>query len=341
MYGGCSTLKMAPRVSQTRAMNWCFMTERCPFALVPEADPDLLESPSSRLCIICTSESTEVEVFKTTRKALKKKLGDNTAMAVSSTRYIEEMSYNASYKIDIAQLQKIADSEVAAPAEAVEAATPAPSRPLSPVSTGLLSRSHRKLPVSAPTDVPLMLAGLNSITAVQLYFWLREGFDYEEEMRRLFEEDVTAVVVACEIVGEELAAAVQRVEIPTGSSTNRRVEIVMDIAHEVARLAKTTSPVPTDVPLMLAGLDSITVVQLHPRLQSSFDYDEDMSKLFEEDCTAESLAAIIAEDATTPTPPRSKKSPRLMLRLSPLLRSSLRRSASSRRLPRPFQLTSP
>ena len=258
-----------------------------------------LVQSGQRIVLFWTGESTEIEVFKTAREALKK-LGDNTAMAVSSTHYIEEMPYNASYKIDIAQLQKIADSEVTAP---VEAPTSAPvetsvSR-VDEVAAEIAQEVARLTKAaSTPTDVPLMLAGLNSITVVQLYFWLQEKFDYEEDMSRLFEEDLTVVVVAREIVGEELVTAVQEMEIPTGSSVNRRVEIAMDIAHEVARLAKTTSPVPTDVPLMLAGLNSITVVQLHFWLQSSFDYDEDMSKLFEEDCTAETLATIVLEDAT-------------------------------------------
>jgi aryl carrier-like protein len=261
-----------------------------------------LVQSGQRIVLFWTGESTEIEVFKTAREALKN-LGDNIAMAVSSTYCIEEMPYNASYKIDIAQLQKIADSEVVALAEVVDAPTPAPAETsvsrVDQVAAEIAQEVARLAKAaSAPTDVPLMLAGLNSITVVQLYFWLQEKFDYEEDMSRLFEEDVSATVVAREIVGEELVAAVQEMEIPTGSSVNRRVEIAMDIAHEVARLAKTTSPVPTDVPLMLAGLNSITVVQLHFWLQSSFDYDEDMSKLFEEDCTADSLATIVVQGAT-------------------------------------------
>jgi acyl-coenzyme A synthetase/AMP-(fatty) acid ligase len=267
-----------------------------------------LVQSGQRIVLFWAGESTEIKVFKTARDALKKKLGDNIAMAVSSTHYIQEMPYNASYKIDIAQLQKIADSEVAAPVvEVVEAPTPAPvetsvSR-VDEVAAEIAKEAARLAKVaSAPTDVPLMLAGLNSITVVQLYFWLQDKFDYEDDMSRLFEEDVSAVVVARDIVGEELVAAVQEMEIPTRSSVNRRVEAAMDIAHEVARLARTTSPVPTDVPLMLAGLNSITVTQLHFWLQASFDYDEDMSKLFEEDCTAESLAAIIVgDDTVTPS----------------------------------------
>jgi len=263
-----------------------------------------LVQSGQRIVLFWTGESTEVKVSKAAREALRNKLGDNIAMAVSSTRYIEEMPYNASYKVDIAQLQKIADSNVAAPVEVVEAVTPAPVETSVSRADQVAAKIAQEVArlakaAPAPTDVPLMLAGLNSITVIQLYFWLQENFDYEEDMSRLFEEDVTAAVVAREIVD---VAAVREVKISTLSSVNRRVEVAMDVAHEVARLAKTRSPVPTDVPLMLAGLNSVTVVQLHFWLQSSFDYGEDVSKLFEEDCTAESLAAIIVEDATiTPT----------------------------------------
>ena len=266
-----------------------------------------LVQSGQKIVLFWAGESTEIKVLKTAREALKKKLGDGVAMAISSARYIEEMPYNASYKIDIAQLQKIAESEVTAPVEVVEAVAVAFA--IAPVETPVsrvdevaaeISQEAARLAraASVPVDVPLLLAGLNSITVVQLYFWLQDKFDYEEDMSRLFEENVSATIVARDIVGEELAVAVQEMEIPTRSSINHRVEASMDIAHEVARLAKTTSPVPTDVPLMLAGLNSITVVQLHFWLQASFDYDEDMSKLFEEDCTAESLAAIIFEDVT-------------------------------------------
>ena len=282
-----------------RAMNNAFSGSVVAYKLV-QSGP--------KIVLFWAGESTEIKVLKAAREALKKKLGDGVAMAVSSTRYIEEMPYNASYKIDIAQLQKIAESEVAAPVEIVEvvAATVAPVAPVeTPVSrvdevAAEISQEAARLAkvASVPADAPLMLAGLNSITVVQLYFWLQDKFDYEEDMSRLFEEDVSAAVVAHDIVGEELVFAIREMKIPTQSSINRRVEAAMDIAHEVAHLAKSTSPVPTDVPLMLAGLNSVTVIQLHFWLQASFDYDEDMSKLFEEDCTAETLAAIIFEGAT-------------------------------------------
>ena len=278
-----------------RAMNNAFTGTVVAYKLVQS---------KQRIVLFWTGESTDIDVLRTARDALKKKLGENIAMTISSTRYIEEMPYNASYKIDIAQLQKVADSDVDPPAEVVEEPAPVPvetsvSR-ADEVATEIAQEVARlsKAASAPPPDVPLMLAGLNSITVVQLYFWLQEKFDYEEDMGRLFEEDVTAAIVARDIVGEEPAAAVQEMEIPTKSSVNRRIEVAMDIAHEIARFAKTTSPVPIDVPLMLAGLNSITVIQLHFWLQSSFEYDEEMSKLFEEDCTAESLAALIVEDAT-------------------------------------------
>lgn len=132
--------------------------------------------------------------------------------------------------------------------EIVEVPTPAPveisvSR-VDKVVIGIAQEvAHLSNVTSASTDVPLMLAGLNSITIVHLYFWLQEKFDYGEDLSRIFEEDITVAVVAREVVGEGLAAATaQEIEVSAGSSLNRRVELATDTAHEVARLAKTTSP---------------------------------------------------------------------------------------------------
>ena len=276
-----------------RAMNTAFGDSVVAYKLVQSGQ---------RIVLFWTGESTEIDVFKAAREALRKKLGDNIAMTISSTRYIEEMPYNASYKIDTAQLQKIADGDPVALVEVVEALTLPPveasiSR-VDEVAAEIAQEVYRLSSSTAPTDVPLMLARLNSITIIQLYFWLQEKFNYKEDMSRFFEEGVTAAAVASEIVGKEIVSAIRKMRIPAGSSANRRVEIAMEIAHEVACLAKATSPVPTDVPLMLAGLNSTTAVQLHFWLQFSFDYEEDMSKLFEEDCTAEVLAGIIVEDST-------------------------------------------
>lgn len=83
-----------------RAMNNAFAGSVLVYKLVQSGQ---------RIVLFWTGESTEIEVFKAAREALESKLGDNIAMAVYSTRYIEEMPYNASYKIDIAQFQEISD----------------------------------------------------------------------------------------------------------------------------------------------------------------------------------------------------------------------------------------
>ena len=235
-----------------------------------------------RIVLFWTGESIEIKVSKSARKALKNKPGDDVAIAISSIRYLEKMPYNAPHNIDIAQLQKIANSDDAAPVEAMALLPLAPIESSVSRVEGIAQEVAR---LSRASSVPLILARLNPITVIQFYSWLREKFDYDQNMNRLFEEDVTG-------------AAVQELEVLTNFSLNRRIEIAMDIVHEVARLAKTTSPVPTDVPLMFTGLNSTTIVQLHLWLKSSFDYDEGMSQLFEEDCTAESLAALIVENAT-------------------------------------------
>jgi hypothetical protein len=143
-----------------------------------------------------------------------------------------------------------------------------------------------------------MLASLNSITVVQLYFWLQSSFDYDEDMSQLFGGDCSAESLVVLIVenatvtpSETDPNATKTVEV---SEIDAEVAAVAEaIAREVGKLARTTKAVPTDVPLMLAGLNSITVIQLHFWLQSEYDYEEDMSRLFEEDVTADLVARDI------------------------------------------------
>ena len=60
------------------------------------------------------------------------------------------------------------------------------------------------LPASAsvPTYLPLKLAGLNSVATAQLYFWLQERYEYSEDITRLFEDNVSAEVIASYIAGQ-------------------------------------------------------------------------------------------------------------------------------------------
>lgn len=91
---------------------------------------------------------------------------------------------------------------------------PPPLRPSSIMEISLRSRialeiaSHvttlLSLPASSsvPTYLPLKLAGLNSVATAQLYFWLQERYEYEEDIARLFEDDVSAEVIASHIAGQ-------------------------------------------------------------------------------------------------------------------------------------------
>lgn len=91
---------------------------------------------------------------------------------------------------------------------------PPPVRPSSIMEISLRSRialeiaSHvttlLSLPASSsvPTYLPLMLAGLSSVTTAQLYFWLQERYEYDEDITRLFEDNVSAEVIASHIAGQ-------------------------------------------------------------------------------------------------------------------------------------------
>lgn len=91
---------------------------------------------------------------------------------------------------------------------------PPPVRPSSIMEISLRSKialeiaSHvttlLSLPASSsvPTYLPLKLAGLNSVATAQLYFWLQERYEYDEDITRLFEDNVSAEVIASHIAGQ-------------------------------------------------------------------------------------------------------------------------------------------
>jgi len=54
---------------------------------------------------------------------------------------------------------------------------------------------------SVPTHLPLKLVGLNSVATAQLYFWLQEKYEYNEDIAGLFEDNVSAEAIASHIVG--------------------------------------------------------------------------------------------------------------------------------------------
>jgi acyl-CoA synthetase (AMP-forming)/AMP-acid ligase II len=169
-----------------------------------------LVKSAEKIVLFWSGRSTDMEVLKWAHEALRKDLVSNLAMVVASTRYIEEMPYNASYKIDLAKLQSIADEDqhptgphIVSPDSVVKHTEAVCSR-IDEIAgevaakVAKLSKSSKHVAV----DVPLTLLGLNSITVVQLYFWLQERYDYDDDMSRLFGEDVTALVLAHDIARE-------------------------------------------------------------------------------------------------------------------------------------------
>lgn len=70
-------------------------------------------------------------------------------------------------------------------------------------------------------------------------------------------------------------------------------ELAMTIAEEIASLTRSPQPIGVDVPLMHSGLDPKSLSKLQSWLKSAHDYDVSVSRLLENDMTAEVLAADI------------------------------------------------
>lgn len=91
---------------------------------------------------------------------------------------------------------------------------PPPPRPSSIMEISLRSKialeiaSHvttlLSLPASSsvPTYLPFKLAGLNSVATAQLYFWLQERYEYDEDIARLFDDNTSAEIIASHIAGQ-------------------------------------------------------------------------------------------------------------------------------------------
>ena len=106
------------------------------------------------------------------------------------------------------------DVEIFSPRFGTTPTYPPPARPSSIMEMSLRSKialevaSHvttlLSLPASSsvPTYLPLKLAGLNSVATAQLYFWLQERYEYDEDITRLFEDSVSAEVIASHIAGQ-------------------------------------------------------------------------------------------------------------------------------------------
>lgn len=128
------------------------------------------------------------------------------------------------------------------------------------------------------------------------------------------EEDCTTESLAALILENVTVTAPEAVSDATKVGEIPRVDaeitaVVEAIGREAVKLAKATEPVPTDAPSLLTGLDSIIVIQLYFWLQSEYNYEEDICKLF----WMSPMTFVVS-------PPR----PKLLQRLSLFPPSSLR-----------------
>lgn len=93
-----------------------------------------------------------------------------------------------------------------------------------------------------------------------------------------------------------------RVDTNCSSVDYSHLEIAMEVAEEVARLCDSPAPVPTDVPLVAAGLGQRTVDSLKTWLDIRFDYTGHAYRLLDADFTAETLAQSYPEKASVQCP---------------------------------------
>ena len=239
---------------------------------------------TEKIVLFANTETTDaLFILKHARDCLRVSHND-LAMAISSVRCITEMPFNASYKIDLATLQKMADSTESL-AYGLSAELPiSPASKVDVLAEEIAAEITRlsKSSETVPMDMPLLYSGLNSITVVRLYMWLQSEHEYAEEMTRLFEEEVTAQVLATEIL--------------MGEIDDSDVDILAEeIAAEITKLSKSLEAVPKDIPLLYSGLNSITLIRLYMWLQCEHAYEEEMTHLFEEEVTARVLAMEILD----------------------------------------------
>ena len=168
----------------------------------------LVKSNATEKIVLFVSTRTTgaMSVLKHACNHLRTSHNDELALIIKSVRCIPEMPFNSSYKIDLVELQKMADStDILPPGLSADAPEDTPLSKVDSLAKRVAAevKSLSKSPDAIPTDLPLLYAGLTSITMVRLHFWLQSEYEYPEQIHHLFDEDVTARVVALEILGDE------------------------------------------------------------------------------------------------------------------------------------------
>ncbi|KAG9315666.1 hypothetical protein JVU11DRAFT_3312 [Chiua virens] len=139
------------------------------------------------------------------------------ASVIGSLYCIPEMPFNASYKIDLAELQRIVDSAEIIPDYSADFLETAPLSKVDALAQKIATEVEKlsNSPDVFSTDMPLLYSGLTPITMVRLHFWLQSEHEYTEQLQHLFDEGVTAQVVASEILGDEKEVMDDTDTIPT------------------------------------------------------------------------------------------------------------------------------
>ncbi|KAI6023742.1 hypothetical protein BKA83DRAFT_452111 [Pisolithus microcarpus] len=155
---------------------------------------------TEKIVLFASTETTDAMfILKHARDALRTSHGDDFAMVVGCVRCIPEMPFNASYKVDLAKLQQLADQPDQLPpglyaeAPATKSAMARIDSLAEEIAAEIARLCKLKTPVAINT--PLIYSGLNSITCHTPLLLAA--------MTHLFEEEVSPLVLAMEILGDE------------------------------------------------------------------------------------------------------------------------------------------
>ncbi|KAI9462257.1 hypothetical protein HD554DRAFT_1465627 [Boletus coccyginus] len=173
---------------------------------------------------VATQTADATLLLKHARDHLRISHNDDLALVVSSVRCILELPFNTSYKIDLAKLQKMADStEILPPGQSADAPVTTHLSKVDALAEEIAAEVTKlcRSPDAIPTDLPLLYSGLTSITMVRLYIWLQSEHEYEGQGEHLFEEDVTAQAIALEILGDELEEETSEVDMSSAGLISR------------------------------------------------------------------------------------------------------------------------
>lgn len=219
----------------------------------------LVKSTTAERIVLFASTQTTTDamfVLKHARDHLRVSHNNDLALVINSVRCIPEMPFNSSYKIDLAELQKMVDSTETLPhGHFADAPVTAPLSGVDALAEKIAVKVTKlsQSPDAIPPDLPLLYSGLTSITMVRLYFWLQSEYEYPEQMDHLFDEEVTTRTIALEIFGDEEEVTEELVMGPTIPSRPNSQATVVDNEDIDDLASEEVTDFPLKVPVTAAG----------------------------------------------------------------------------------------